>query len=105
MKPEQVIAKRLREAREELGLTLEAVGVLAGIDEATAKVRMSQYENARHTPPISMLFKLALALKKPPAWFIVEDELKEPLAIINTLNSTAKSKFIVELQKQLEDSK
>lgn len=104
MKPEQVIAKRLREAREELGLTLEAVGVLAGIDEATAKVRMSQYENARHTPPIAMLFKLAEALEKPPAWFIVEDELKKPIAAINKLSASDKSEVLADLKRQLEDS-
>lgn len=105
MKPEQVIAKRLREAREELGLSLEAVGVLAGIDEATAKVRMSQYENARHTPPIAMLFKLAAALKKSPAWFVVEDELKAPIAAINNLSASGKSELIIELDKLLSSLK
>lgn len=79
MKPTDVVAKRLKEVREELGLSQEALGVLAGIDEATAKVRISQYENGIHTPPLSMLFQLALAVNKPPAWFIVEDRLKESL--------------------------
>lgn len=102
MKPEQVIAKRLREAREELGLTLEAVGVLAGIDEATAKVRMSQYENARHTPPIAMIFKLAKALNKPPAWFVIEDDLKEYMVAIDELNIDDRAKLLSGLKTLLK---
>ena len=50
MKLEDVIAIRMREAREEQGLSQEALGVLAGIDEATAKVRINQYENGKNNP-------------------------------------------------------
>ncbi|PKO53182.1 MAG: hypothetical protein CVU27_02230 [Betaproteobacteria bacterium HGW-Betaproteobacteria-20] len=50
MKLEEVVAHRIRKAREAAGLSQEALGVLAGIDEATAKVRINQYENGRHIP-------------------------------------------------------
>lgn len=47
MKLEKVFADRMREAREAASLSQEALGILAGIDEATAKVRINQYENGR----------------------------------------------------------
>lgn len=104
MKPEQVIAKRLREVREELGLSQEALGVLAGIDEATAKVRISQYENSKHTPPLSMLFKLASVVNKPPAWFIVEEELKEPLSNLHLASTQQRASIIEQLTQIIKDS-
>ncbi len=76
MKLETLIARRLREAREEAGLSLEALGVAVGIEEATAKVRIHQYENGKHAPPFPMLERLAVALKKPVIWFICAEEEK-----------------------------
>jgi transcriptional regulator with XRE-family HTH domain len=104
MKPEQVIAKRLREVREELGLSQEALGVLAGIDEATAKVRISQYENSRHIPPLSMLFKLASVVNKPPAWFIVDEEMKDALSSLYLASAQQRASIIEELTQIIKDS-
>lgn len=85
MKLEKLIATRMREAREQVGLTQEALGVLAGIDEATAKVRINQYENGKHCPPLSMLEKIASVMGKPATWFICEDEARDLLLLINEL--------------------
>lgn len=85
MKLEEVIAIRMREAREEVGLSQEALGVLAGIDEATAKVRINQYENGRHSPPLSLLDKIASALGKPATWFICDNDARELLLLLNDL--------------------
>lgn len=85
MKLEEVVAIRMREAREAAGLSQEALGVLAGIEEATAKVRINQYENGRHTPPLSMLERIATALGKPTTWFIGEDDTQELLLRLHML--------------------
>lgn len=85
MKLEEVIAIRIRKAREAAGLSQEALGILAGIDEATAKVRINQYEHSKHTPPFSMLEKLATVLGKPTTWFISEDDAQEILLKLHTL--------------------
>lgn len=85
MKLEEIIAIRMREARAEVGLSQEALGVAAGIDEATAKVRINQYENGRHSPPLSMLDKIASVLGKPAIWFICDNDTKELLLLLNEL--------------------
>ncbi|SPX19991.1 transcriptional regulator [Escherichia coli] len=45
-----MIPKRLKEARLRAKLTQEKLGVLAGIEEATAYSRLSHYESGTHKP-------------------------------------------------------
>lgn len=94
MKLEKVFAERMREAREAAGLTQEALGVLAGIDEATAKVRINQYESARHTPPLSMINTIASVLKRPVTWFLCEDDTKALNLAINQLSKNKRSEVL-----------
>jgi transcriptional regulator with XRE-family HTH domain len=94
MKLEEVLALRMREARESTGLTQEALGVLVGIDEATAKVRINQYENGRHTPPLSMIEKIAIALSKPVTWFICSDDTTELHLALNQVPTNSRADVI-----------
>jgi len=102
MKLEEVVAHRIRKAREAAGLSQEALGVLAGIDEATAKVRINQYENGRHTPPLSMIAKIASALAKPVTWFICSEETKELHLVLSKLDERSHSDVIKSIIELLE---
>jgi transcriptional regulator with XRE-family HTH domain len=102
MKLEEVIALRMREARETAGLSQEALGILAGIDEATAKVRINQYENGKHTPPMSMLDKIAGAVGKPVTWFICSDDSKALQLALNKLPNNTRSDVIKSILNILE---
>src|SRR5262249_47548553 len=53
-----LFARRLKAARLGAGLTQEALGVQAGIDEFSASARINQYERGKHQE--------ALPLKAPP---------------------------------------
>ena len=44
------IGRRLRERREALGWSLERVGVEIGLDESSARARISRYELGVHQP-------------------------------------------------------
>ncbi len=70
-----IFAQRLREARERAGLTQQRLGVLVGLDEATAGPRMNQYEKGVHQPRQEMLLELARVLEIPPAYLVTPDEL------------------------------
>ena len=85
MKLEEVVAQRIRIAREAAGLSQEALGILAGIDEATAKVRINQYENGRHTPPLSMIQTIANVVSRPVTWFISSEDTTELYMALNKL--------------------
>lgn len=69
-----VFALRLKEARLSLGLSQEKLGVLAGIDEASASARMNQYERGKHAPDITMVERLAHALNVPEAFLYARDD-------------------------------
>lgn len=73
-----MLPHRLKEARLKAGLSQQRLGILAGIDEATASARMNQYERGIHTPDFALACKLAEVLKIPACYFYtVEDDLAE----------------------------
>lgn len=73
-----MLPHRLKEARLKAGLSQQKLGILAGIDEATASARMNQYERGIHTPDFALACKLAEVLNVPACYFYtVEDDLAE----------------------------
>lgn len=69
-----IFMKRLKAARIRAGLSQEKLGVLAGIDEASASARMNQYERGKHEPDSSMVERLARVLDVPVAMFYAEED-------------------------------
>ena len=94
MRPEEVFAERLRAARQAAGLSQYALGVLAGIDEGTAKVRINQYENRKHIPSLSIMERLADALDKPAAWFVCAPDELGILETLHSLNATVRAQAV-----------
>lgn len=73
-----MLPQRLKAARLKAGLSQERLGILAGIDEATASARMNQYERGIHTPDFELACRLASVLQVPACYFYaVEDDLAE----------------------------
>ncbi|EAA9524179.1 helix-turn-helix transcriptional regulator [Salmonella enterica] len=73
-----MLPHRLKEARLRAKLSQERLGILAGIDEATASARMNQYERGTHSPDYSLACKFAEVLKIPACYlYTVEDDLAE----------------------------
>ncbi|VDR30110.1 Uncharacterised protein [Raoultella terrigena] len=48
-----MLPHRLKETRLRTGLSQQKLGILTGIDKATASARMNQYERGIHPPLIS----------------------------------------------------
>lgn len=89
-----MIIRRLKEARIRAGLSQEKLGVLAGIDEASASARMNQYERGRHTPDFDMVCKLAKILDVPENYFYtLDDETAQLLLKLHSLSSKQKSQL------------
>ncbi|WP_261092161.1 MULTISPECIES: helix-turn-helix transcriptional regulator [Serratia] len=70
-----MVPQRLKSARQRAGLTQEKLGVLAGIDEATARSRISQYESGTYTPTFSTMCALARVLDVPECYFYILDDV------------------------------
>ncbi len=70
-----LFARRLRSAREVIGISQAELGRRAGIDEYCASARINQYERGKHTPDFHTASHLARVLGVPVAYFYAEDEL------------------------------
>lgn len=69
-----IVGRRLRERREALGLAQEKVGVAIGLDESSARARISRYELGVHEPPYETVKLLAEVLQATAPYFYCEQE-------------------------------
>ena len=72
--PISIVGRRLRERREVLGLAQEKVGVAIGLDESSARARISRYELGVHEPPYETVKLLARVLEVPPPYMYCEEQ-------------------------------
>ncbi|HIJ23633.1 MAG: helix-turn-helix transcriptional regulator [Gammaproteobacteria bacterium] len=72
--PHVVFGTRLRQARQQCGLSQKQLGLEIGIDPATASPRINQYENNRHRPGEQTIAKLSDTLQVPTAFFFAEED-------------------------------
>jgi len=69
-----IVGRRLRERRKALGWSLEHVGVEIGLDESSARARISRYELGEHQPPEETSLRLAKVLGVPHAYLHCEND-------------------------------
>jgi transcriptional regulator with XRE-family HTH domain len=69
-----LFARRMKAARERLGISQAVLGTLAGIDEYCASARINQYERGKHSPDFLTAQNLAKVLGVPTPYFYAEDD-------------------------------
>lgn len=69
-----MVPKRLKAARLKAKLSQEKLGVMAGIEEATAYSRMSHYEKGTHRPTFELVCAFADALNVPESYFYTRND-------------------------------
>ncbi|TVQ84359.1 MAG: XRE family transcriptional regulator [Chromatiaceae bacterium] len=74
-------SRRLRQARQAVGIPPDRLGVLIELDEATSSARISRYETGVHEPPLEIAAKLAGVLGVPMADVYCEDDLLAELIL------------------------
>jgi transcriptional regulator with XRE-family HTH domain len=72
--PSSIFSKRLRNAREDAGLSQKELGILAGLDPFVASTRINRYEQGVHAADITTSRRLAKALKVPLAYLYADNE-------------------------------
>ncbi len=70
----KMVPKRLKAARMNAGLSQERLGVLSGLDEVSARARISKYENGVNRPNFELTCKLATVLNIPECYFYIIDD-------------------------------
>ncbi|OKP24231.1 helix-turn-helix domain-containing protein [Serratia fonticola] len=101
-----MLSKRLKEARLNAGLSQEKLGILAGIDEASASARMNQYEKGKHTPDFEMACSLARVLKIPENYFYTKDDMMAKMILIfNHLKDEDKIEIFTIINNKINNDK
>jgi len=85
--PQTLFGKRLRSARERIGIPQDKLGIAIGLDEGCSSARISRYETGVHEPAVVVASKLAQALNVPTAYFYCQrDSVAELLLTINNMS-------------------
>jgi transcriptional regulator with XRE-family HTH domain len=86
MEGKSTFAKRLREARETIGISQKQLGIQAGIDQFVASARINQYERGKHIPDLLTAQRLAVELRIPVSYlYEPNDDLAALLRIVGHL--------------------
>ncbi|WP_288841905.1 helix-turn-helix domain-containing protein [uncultured Deefgea sp.] len=89
------LSKRLKEARQRVGLSQEQLGIQIGLEPASASTRMNRYEQGKRVPDFELIERVAAELKLPAAYFYAtEDDEAELLRRFHTLSAEARFKVL-----------
>lgn len=69
-----IFAKRLKEARRDVGWSQERLGIEIGLEEASASTRMNRYELGKRAPNSDLVQRLATVLNMPVSYFYATDD-------------------------------
>jgi len=90
-----MLSKRLREVRLTYGISQKKLGVLAGLPENTAGVRINQYEKGKHIPDFLTLQRIGKVLGYPLEFFYAEDDMvAEIIHLISKLSVSNKQEVL-----------
>ena len=99
MKRGSPVPKRLKEARQDVGISQHRLGVAAGLDVFTASPRINQYERGRHTPNYQTMERIAKALDYPTAYFYIrENDLAKALLQLYRMSPRKRRKLLALLE-------
>lgn len=76
-----VFGDRLKALRQSRGLSQEQLGVIAGIEEASASARMNRYEKGKRVPAYEIVRQIARALDVSTTYFYAESEEEATLLL------------------------
>ncbi|ELP5947490.1 helix-turn-helix transcriptional regulator [Escherichia coli] len=90
-----MLITRLKEARRRAGLTQEKLGILAGLDEASASTRINQYEKGKLSPNFETVSNLAKVLNVPVSFlYTPEDDLAQFILLFDSLSESDRKKIL-----------
>lgn len=91
-----IFSRRMKTARERLGISQTELGVRAGIDEFCASARINQYERGKHAPDFLTVCNLAKVLSVPAAYFYTEDDnLAELIMLFGKLRPAERKSLLM----------
>jgi len=97
-----LVGKRIRSRREELGWSQEKLGVVIGLDESSSRARISRYELGNHEPQLGTARNIAKALGVPLAYlYCEEDDIAGLLLAIGQVHTKKRSAVVASWLKTI----
>ena len=102
--PQNITGRRIRALREELAWSQERLGVAIGIDESSARARISRYELGVHEPPLPTVRLIAEALHVPlMTLYCDDDQVADLLLRLYRLEPRIRTQRVEQFCKELAD--
>ena len=93
-----IVGRRIKGLREELGWSQEKIGVAIGIEESSARARVSRYELGVHEPPLPTARLIAHAMGAPLTYLYCEDDKVAALLLaLHQMKPAARDRKVAEL--------
>ncbi|ODV25793.1 MAG: transcriptional regulator [Rhodanobacter sp. SCN 68-63] len=93
--PSSIFSRRLRQARQDVGLSQRDLGILAGLDPFVASTRINRYEQGIHAPDEETAKRLAKALGVPLAYLYADnDRLARMIRAFSALDVAGQERFL-----------
>lgn len=74
LRQRDVFIRRLKEARQRLGISQAAVGIAAAVNPSGASTRFNRYEKGVYEPDMETAARIADVLHVPLPWLFASDE-------------------------------
>ncbi len=74
LRQRDVFIRRLKEARQRLGISQAAVGIAAAVNPSGASTRLNRYEKGVYEPDMETAARIADVLNVPLPWLFASDE-------------------------------
>jgi transcriptional regulator with XRE-family HTH domain len=92
-----IVGRRIKGLREELGWSQEKIGVAIGIEESSARARVSRYELGVHEPPLPTARLIAHAMGAPLSYLYCEDDKVAALLLaLHQMKPVARDRKVAE---------
>lgn len=97
--PSSIFSKRLRQAREDAGLSQKELGILAGLDPFVASTRINRYEQDVHAADLATAKRMAKVLGVPLAYLYADNErLARMIRAFSKLDVAGQEKILKEVE-------
>jgi transcriptional regulator with XRE-family HTH domain len=97
--PSSIFSKRLRQAREDAGLSQKELGILAGLDPFVASTRINRYEQDVHAADLAIAKRMAKVLGVPVAYLYADNErLARMIRAFSKLDAAGQEKILKEAE-------
>lgn len=98
-----VFIRRLKEARQRLGISQAAVGIAAAVNPDGASTRLNRYEKGVYEPDMETAARIADVLNVPLPWLFAADENLAELILNFAALPSDFQRQLLEVSRQMLD--